>query len=157
MALVLSAGDWIEQIQYPAPADFPDAEAWLDALLTGESDRGPLHGGVPAVTYGNLWALWLSAVPYGLWSERVQEPSMEEHVQVIERLEQEIAGALEHFGLALREDTTANDLACALASMIEGVWLNQCLTTRHPTDPSEPIATMLRRSGRLLWRGATTT
>jgi hypothetical protein len=34
------------------------------------------------------------------------------------------------------------------------VWLNQCLTNRHPTDPGEPIATTLRRGGRLLWRGA---
>ena len=54
----------------------------------------------------------------------------------------------------VRAGTTINDLACAVASLIEGVWLNQCLTSRHPCDPSEPIATILRRSGRLLWRGA---
>ena len=155
MALVLSAGDWIEQLQYPAPAAFEDAEAWLDALLVGESDRGPMAGAVPSVTYGTLWALWLSAVPYGLWSERVRRPSMEEHVQWVRRLEHEIAGALEHFAVALRADTTAADLAGALASMVEGVWLNQCLTTRHPNDAGEPIATLLRRSGRMLWRGAT--
>jgi hypothetical protein len=155
MALALSAGEWIERIEYPAPAGFATAEEWLDALLVGESERGPQHGAEPAVTYGTLWALWLSAVPYGLWSERVRGPSMEEHVQVIGRLEQEIAGALEHFGIALRDDTTTGDVACALASLVEGVWLNQCLTTRHPTDPSEPIATVLRRGGRLLWRGAT--
>ena len=63
--------------------------------------------------------------------------------------------ALDHFGMTVREGTTVNDLTCAVASMIEGVWLNQCLTTRHPCDPSEPIATVLRRSGRLLWLGAT--
>jgi hypothetical protein len=50
---------------------------------------------------------------------------------------------------------TIGDLACAFASMIEGVWLNQCLSGRHPADGSEPVATLLRRSGRLLWRGAT--
>jgi len=63
--------------------------------------------------------------------------------------------ALDHFDLTVREGSTVNDLACAVASMIEGVWLNQCLTSRHPSDPSEPIATVLRRSGRLLWLGAT--
>jgi hypothetical protein len=154
MALALSAGDWIAELRYPAPADFADAEAWLDALLAGESDRGPLAGAVPSVTYGTLWALWLSAVPYGLWSERVRRPSMGEHVQWVERLGREIQAALDHFGLALREDTTTADLAGALASMIEGVWLNQCLTARHPTDASQPIAAFMQRSGRLLWRGA---
>jgi hypothetical protein len=154
MALALSAGDWIAEISYPAPADFANAEEWLDALLAAESGRGPLAGAVPSVTYGSLWALWLSAVPYGLWSERIRRPSMEEHVQWVERLELEIHAALDHFGLALRDATTAGDLAGALASTIEGVWLNQCLTTRHPTDASQPISTLLRRSGRLLWRGA---
>ncbi len=155
MALVLSVGDWIELIEYPAPEDFPTADAWLDAFFGSESERGPRHGGEPAVGYGTLWALWLSTVPYGIWSERVQGPSMDEHVQWVARLERELARALEHFGLALREGTTLNDLAGAVASMIEGVWLNQCLTVRHPTKPSEPIAAMLRRSGRLLWLGAT--
>jgi hypothetical protein len=155
MALVLSVGDWIELIEYPAPEDFATADAWLDAFFGGESERGPRHGGEPAVGYGTLWALWLSTVPYGIWSERVQGPSMDEHVQWIARLERELGRGLEHFGLGLREGTTLNDLAGAVASMIEGVWLNQCLTERHPSDPSEPIATMLRRSGRLLWLGAT--
>jgi len=156
MALALSAGDWIAELEYPAPADFDGAEAWLDAVLARESARGPLAGAVPSVTYGALWALWLSAVPYGLWSERVRQPSMEEHTQWVARLELEIEGALEHFGAGLREDTSAADLAGALASLIEGVWLNQCLTTRHPTDPSQPISAFMQRSGRLLWRGATT-
>jgi hypothetical protein len=155
MASVLSASDWIEQIEYPDPADFPTAEAWVDAFLTGESARGPSHGAQPAVTYGFLWALWLSAAPYGLWSERIHRPSMEEHVQWLDRLEQVLDGALDHFNMTVRDGTTVNDLACAFASMIEGVWLNQCLTLRHPSDPSEPIATVLRRSGRLLWLGAT--
>ena len=58
-----------------------------------------MHGGEPAVDYATLWALWLSAVPYGLWSERVSRPSMEEHVRSVERLERALAGALAHFGL----------------------------------------------------------
>ena len=75
MELALSAGDWIEQLVYPAPEDFPDADAWLDALLAGESERGPQHGAKPTVDYGFLWALWLSAVPYGMWSDRVSSPA----------------------------------------------------------------------------------
>jgi hypothetical protein len=155
MALALNAGEWIERVQLPAPGDFLTADAWFDALLAGQSARGPVHGAKPTVDDGFLWALWLSAVPYGLWSEQVARPSIEEYVQWVKRLEEELEQALDHFGLTLREGTTVNDLACAVASMIEGVWLNQCLTGRHPCDPSEPIATVLRRSGRLLWLGAT--
>jgi hypothetical protein len=156
MALALSAEDWVGRIRYPEPAAFATAEEWCDALLAGESARGPVHGSAPTVGYATLWALWLSAVPYGLWSERVSRPSLEEQQQHIDRLEEVLAGALDHFGLGLREGTTVRDLASALASLVEGVWLNQCLTRRHPSDPSEPIATLLRRSGRLLWLGATT-
>jgi len=155
MALALSAGDWIEQIEYPPPGDFASADAWVDAFFAGESARGPLHGAEPAVTYASLWALWLSLVPYGLWSERIRQPSIAENVQWLERLEQVLQGALDHFDMSLRDGTTLNDLACACAGLIEGVWLNQCLTARHPSDPSEPIATVMRRSGRLLWLGAT--
>jgi hypothetical protein len=154
MALALSAGHWIEEIEYPNPADFASVEEWVDAFFAGESARGPQQGTEPAVNYAFLWALWLSAVPYGLWSEKIRRPSMEEHLQWLERLEEMLASALEHFGLSLREETTVNDLACAIASLVEGVWLNQCLTTRHPSDASEPIATVLLRSGRLLWLGA---
>jgi hypothetical protein len=154
MALALSAGDWIARLAYPDPRGFEDAEAWLDAVLAAESERGPRHGSEPVVTYAFLWALWLSAVPYGIWSERVSEPSMEEHVQWLGQLATAIRGALDHFGLALRDGVTVDDLASALGSLIEGVWLNQCLTERHPTDAAEPIATALRRGGRLLWQGA---
>jgi hypothetical protein len=154
MALALSAGDWIEHIEYPAPEDHATAEEWVDAFFAGESARGPKHGGSPVVGYGMLWAVWLSSVPYGLWSEEVARPGMEEHVQLVRQLEGVFARALVHFGLSLREGTTLTDLAGATASLVEGVWLNQCLTDRHPSDPSEPIATVLRRGGRLLWRGA---
>ncbi len=89
-----------------------------------------------------------------MWSDRVVEPSLEEHGLWVERLEREFTHALDHFGLRLRDDATAGDLASAMASLIEGVWLNQCLTNQHPSNPREPIATVLRRSGRLLWLGA---
>jgi hypothetical protein len=155
MAHVLSAGDWIERIEYPSPSDFPTAEDWVDALLIGESARGPLHGDDPAVTYATLWALWLSAVPYGLWSEQVSTPSLEEQQQMLLGLEAAIEGAFDHFGLILRHEATVADLALAIASLTEGVWLNQCLTRTHPSDPTQPVAELLRRSGRLLWAGAT--
>lgn len=155
MALALSASTLIEKVEYPAPADFPNPDAWVDAFFTGQSSRGPQHGANPTVNYAFLWTLWLSALPYGLWSERVCRPSMEEHVQWLNQLELVLSQALDHYGLTVRTGTTVNDLACAIASMIEGVWLNQCLTTCHPCDPSEPIATVLRRAGRLLWLGAT--
>jgi hypothetical protein len=155
MALALSAREWIDRIDYPSPADFSSAEAWLDVLFTGESERGPLHGDEPAVSYASLWALWLSTLPYSLWSEQIAAPSMQEHAQWLDRLVQVLEEALEQFDMTLREGTTVNDVACACASLIEGAWLNQCLTRRHPSDPSEPISTVLRRGGRLLWLGAT--
>jgi hypothetical protein len=155
MAHVLSSTDLIERIEYPDPSDFDTAEDWVDALLLDESARGPLHGDEPTVTYATLWALWLSAVPYGLWSEQVSLPSLEEQQQMLAGLEEALAGALEHFGLALRDGTTVADLASAIASLTEGVWLNQCLTRTHPSDPAQPISELLRRSGRLVWAGAT--
>ena len=56
--------------------------------------------------------------------------------------------AVDHFGLQLRDGVTLAELAGAAASLIEGAWLNQCLTA--------PDDAFLRRSGRLLWNGATT-
>lgn len=123
-------------------------------LLAGESARGPAHGAKPSVNDGFLWALWLGALPYGIWSEVVAKPSMAEYVQTTARLEEAITGALEHFGLAMRDGTSVNDPACAMASLTEGACLNQCLTKRHPCDRSEPIATLLRRGGLMLWRGS---
>ncbi len=155
MALALSVGDAIAEIQYPEPGRYATAEDWLDALLDHESSRGPQRGAAPTVSYAFLWALWLTAVPYGLWSEQIAEPSMAEHIQWVRRLEQLFTDALEHFDVTLQDGTTVTDLAASLASLVEGVWLNQCLTTCDPCDPSRPIAAALRRSGRLLWRGAT--
>lgn len=79
---------------------------------------------------------------------------MEEHLLWVRRLAGAVTEALDHFDLSLRDDTTPEDVAAALASMIEGVWLNQCLTLRHPVDASEPITTALVRSGRMIWRGS---
>ncbi len=155
MALALNSAGWVEEIEHPAPEAFATADEWLDAFLTGQSARGPKHGARPNVSYGSVWALWLSTVPYGLWNEQIAKPSMNEYKQTLARLEGVLQRALGQFDLTVREGTTVTDLAFGLASMIEGVWLNQCLTRRHPADRAEPIATALRRSGRLLWLGAT--
>ncbi len=155
MALALNAAPWIAKIEYPAPADFPSADAWVDAFFAGQSARGPLHGARPAVSYGFLWALWLSAVPYALWSGQIARSSLAEQAQWLARLERVLGEALARFGLTLRAETTLSDLAWAVATLIEGAWLTQCQTARHPDDPSQPVAALLRRSGRLLWLGAT--
>ena len=70
------------------------------------------------------------------------------------QLEAIFADALAHFGLTLREGVALVDLACGAASLIEGVWLNQCLTGRHPRVADTPISATLVRAGRMLWRGA---
>ena len=152
MALALDAG---EAGPYPAPEDHPDADAWVDALFASEAARGPRHGAAPARGYAALWAVWLAAVPYGLWSERVSAPSMDEYRATIAALEAVLGRALDRFALALRPDVTLTDLATACAAAIEGAWLNQCLTATHPAEPDVPIGEALVRTGRLLWRGAT--
>jgi hypothetical protein len=124
-------------------------------VFAAESARGPRQGAKPKVDYASLWALWLSTIPYGIWSKRISGSSMEENVQWEQRLEQVFGEAIDHFGRVLREGTTLTDLAGAVASLIEGTWLNQCLNQRHPFQPDQPIAVLLQRSGRLLWEGAT--
>lgn len=155
MRLALNAGEWIERIEYPDPTGFRSADAWIDALFAAESARGPRHGAEPEVNYAFLWALWLSAVPYGIWSERVSRPSADEFVQWVERLEQLFAKAIDHFEMSLRDGISVNRLACSAATLIEGAWLNQCLMLRHPCDAKEPIASVLTQAGRMLWNGAT--
>ncbi len=155
MALALNAEQQIEHLAYPAPGDFATAAAWVDAFFAAQAARGPRHGAEPAVDYASLWSLWLSAVPYGLWSEQVSGPSLEEYRHWVAGIERVLAAALDRFELALRDGVGLTDLADAIASLVEGAWLNQCLTTRHPSDASEPVAALLVRSGRLLWLGAT--
>ena len=136
MERALDAGDWIESLEYPAPADHPDAGAWLDALFAAESARGPLQGDKPKVDYASLWALWLSTVPYGALEQAHQRAQHGGERAVVAPAR---AGLRQRrsstSGGVLREGTTITDLAGAVASLIEGVWLNQCLNQRHPFDP----------------------
>jgi hypothetical protein len=155
MTLALNAADWIERFEYPAPAGFSSADTWIDAVFAAESARGPRHAAEPEVNYAFLWALWLSAVPYGIWSRRVSRPSADEFVQHVEKLERIFAQGMEHFDFTLRHGITLDQLACSAATLIEGAWLNQCLMLRHPCEPDEPVASVLTRAGRMLWHGAT--
>ena len=109
----------------------------------------------PKVDYAALWALWLSAVPYGLWSERISEPSMEEHVQWVERLEQRFGEAIEHFGLQAARGHDARRPRRRGGEPDRGRVAQPVPDHTPPVGPREPIATFLRRSGRLLWEGAT--
>ena len=154
MGMALDAGEIAELADWPDPAAFTDDLAWVEALFAGQSAFGPQHGSEPATTYAALWVLWLGAVPYGLWSERVAAPSMFEFDRRLEQLEALFAEALAHFDLTLREGTTVADLAAAAASLIEGVWLNQCLSATNPTNPAQPISEAMVRAGRMLWCGA---
>lgn len=155
MALALGAASWIDLIVYPAPADFATEDAWLEAFFTGQSTRGPQHGAEPVVDYAALWVLWLSALPYGLWSQQICRPALEEHVLWVKSLEKILQQALDQFGKALRQGVTITDLASAVAHLVEGVWLNQCVTQNHPREPDVPIAAVMQRSGRMIWMGAT--
>lgn len=156
MNIALDAEASSEVLGLPAPDAFERAEDWVDALFAGQSTEGPRHGSAPEMGYAALWTLWLGTVPYGLWSERVAGPSMAEYQRRVEQLEAVFAAALARFGLRLREGVHLSDLACGAASLIEGVWLNQCLTNTHPRRPDEPISASLVRAGRLLWQGAVT-
>ncbi len=155
MALVLE--DPEADIQAPPdPADYADATAWIDALAIAESARGPHHGMEPTPGYGLVWALWLSQVPYGVWSQRIAAPSMREFRQSAHRLETHgVSPALERFSLRVRSPWTSLQLATAMASVIEGVWLNQALTPEHPTQADHPAVEAMRIAVKMLWQGAT--
>lgn len=145
-----------EEIGPPDPRGFDDARSWVDALASEESARGPLHEMEPAEGYAQRWVLWLSQVPYGLWSEQIAEPSMREFRHSAERFEREaVRPALAHFGLEMSPPWTTLDLAGAIVSLVEGLWLNQCLTREDSTSPGRPAIEAARTALRMLWRGAT--
>jgi hypothetical protein len=155
MALVLEDPE-VDIVVGPDPRRFADVGEWIDALAVAESARGPHHQMEPTVGYGLNWALWLSQVPYGVWSDRIAAPSMHEFRRTAQRLEASCVGpALEHFSLEVKPPWTALDLATAIASVVEGVWLNQSLAAGHPTrDDSKPVDAM-RTALKMLWQGAT--
>ncbi len=146
----------VDAFDRPDPRGFADAEAFIEALAMGESAKGALHETDNVEGYAAGWVLWLSQVPYGIWSEYIAEPSMKEFRHSAERLEREtVRPALEHFGLEMRPPWTPMDLGNAMMSMIEGLWLNQCLTREHATSPGTPSARGMRDSLLMIWQGAT--
>jgi hypothetical protein len=155
MELVLNAGDWIAAFTYPDPHDYVEANAWVDAFLVSQSERGPCHGATPEVSYASVWALWLSAVPYGLWSRQISQSSLNELDLWLQQLLLLFQKAITHFRLRMRPGAKLEDLACGMAGFIEGLWLHQCLTLQHPFSIEEPISTVARRAGLMLWQGAT--
>ncbi len=86
MALVLDDPN-VDASVPPDPREFDDPREWIEAVASAESERGPLHGMEPAASYATSWVLWLSQVPYGVWSERIAEPSMREFRHSAERVE----------------------------------------------------------------------
>lgn len=155
MALVLEDPS-VDVTVLPDPSRFEDAGAWIEAVASVESERGPMHEMEPEVGYGLTWGLWLSQVPYGLWSNRIAEPSMREFRHSAERLEADVVGrGLAYFGLEIKPPWTPLELAAAMQSLIEGLWLNQCLSDQHPTTQGAPSAQAARNAVRMLWEGAT--
>jgi hypothetical protein len=156
MALALEDPAAIEDVGPPDPRGFANPEAWIEAFASAECARGPFHEAESLEGYALGWVLWLSQVPYGIWSEYIAEPSMKEFRSSTGRLEREgILPALAHFGLEMRPPRTPTDIAGAMRSMIEGVWLNQCLTREHPAVPGASSVQAARDGLLMIWRGAT--
>ena len=155
MALVLEDPN-VDAAVPPDPRAFDDPRAWIEAVALAESERGPLHGMEPEESYAMRWVLWLSQVPYGVWSERIAAPSMREFRHSAERLEVELVRpALARFQLEPRPPWTPLDVASAMVSLREGLWLNQCLSAEHSTRASEDPVEAARAALSMLWQGAT--
>jgi hypothetical protein len=155
MALVLDDPN-VDAAVPPDPAAYANPRDWIEAVASAEAARGPSHGMEPAEGYAMSWVLWLSQVPYGVWSERIAVPSMREFRHSAERMEREVVRpALARFDLEPRPPWTPLDVAGAIVSLREGLWLNQCLSAEHSTrtdaDPSEAARAALT----MLWQGAT--
>jgi hypothetical protein len=155
MALVLEDPN-VDEAVPPDPRAFDDSRDWIEAVASAESQRGPLHGMEPAEGYAMSWVLWLSQVPYGVWSERIAAPSMREFRHSAERLERELVRpALARFELEPRPPWTPLDVASAIISLREGLWLNQCLSAEHSTRTGADPAQAARAALTMLWAGAT--
>jgi hypothetical protein len=143
-------------VVYPDPTDWTDLDGWVGALAATEVQRGPRHRMSPANRYGWRWVAWLGLVPYGIWSEELAAGSLTEYRASVQHYADHVVGpALDRFGRRLVDGTSLRDLAAAVASLIEGVWLNSSLTARDPLDGDRTIEDHLARSIRLLFRGAT--
>lgn len=153
----LDAGGMDEAV-YPHPADFADSEQWILAIARIEAARGPRRRHEDPSVFAMRWLLWLTMVPYGVWSERVRRDGVEDFANWAERLEQEVLlPALDHFGLEMRPPLRAVDLAVAIANLTEGLWISQALTDEHRLEPALAVDDAARNAFLMLWRGATAT
>jgi hypothetical protein len=157
MAVFLNdTGLGLDEVSYPDPAQSKTLEHWVGRLAAVEIQRGPHHEMSPENRYGLRWAAWLALVPYGIWSKRVAKASIDEYRQGAERYGDAVIGpALERFELDLASNVTLLDVAVACCSLIEGFWLNACLTSRDPAGRNQSIAAALASSLCLVLRGAT--
>ena len=157
MAVFLNdEGLGLDEVSYPDPAASKTLEHWVGRLAAVEIQRGPHHDMSPENRYGLRGAAWLALVPYGIWSDRVAKASVDEYRQGAERYGTAVVGpALKRFDLALALDITLLDVAAACCSLIEGFWLNACLTSRDPAGRNQSIDATLAASLCLVLRGAT--
>jgi len=143
-------------VDTPDPANFGGLRDWVDAWAVAEIERGPRHAMQPSNRYGLRWAAWLGLVPYGIWSERIAETSMDELRSGVDRYATQVLGpALAHFRAELADSTTIEDLAVAVHEAVEGTWLTSCLTADDPIGRSRPLSAALATTLYLLIRGAT--
>lgn len=145
----------VDDVDYPDPAACASLDEWVAGWAAAEIERGPRHGTEPDNRYGLRWAAWLALVPYGIWSDRVAEPSMREYRDSVDHATGLLEPALEHFGVTIDPPATLADLAVAATSAIEGFWLNSSLTTDDPIGRQGPFVGALATTLRLLVRGAT--
>lgn len=146
----------LDDVDQPDPEQSPTVDDWIQRWAEAEIERGPQHGMAPQNRYGLRWAAWLGLVPYGVWSDAVAAPSIEEFRAGVTHLADEVLRpAFAHFELTVAEPATIHDLAVAASSLIEGSWLNAALSPDDPIDRDRSIAARLATSLQLLVRGAT--
>jgi hypothetical protein len=145
----------VAEVDYPGPDAFPDVERWLEAIARIESGRGPRHG-EPATGYAARWTLWVSLLPYGVWSTRIAEPSATEFENWTRWIQHELLEpALEHFRSEIAPPFRTQDLALAMANTIEGLWLSQAIVDQYALGDGVSRERAATNALTMLWRGAT--
>jgi hypothetical protein len=144
----------IENVEYPSPNEFANDEEWIRAIALIEAGRGPKRGQRPPRGYATHWLLWLSHVPYDLWSKELATRDEAEFQGWVTRIDNKLLKpALEHFSLQIRKPHRSLDLAVALANVVEGLWLTQAVTQSHDLDPTMSVDEAAQNAFLFLWRG----
>jgi hypothetical protein len=98
---------------------------------------------------------WLGLIPYGLWSKAIAEPSLDEYrhrVQIV--ADDLISLALAQFDLQLAKPHSLTDLASAFVTLVEGHWLNACLSPKDPVNQTRSLEAALATALKMLFAGA---